>query len=453
MYYKKIKKKIFLVTFFLLFLFLIINFISQIILIPKISTKSLSLKLDTIQEDIIKSSEEYDTLEDFTSYLILLAYDYNIYFKIYDTKNDEVVLENIGEKATNILKKNGSMKKEFIREFNIDSHLGNYEIIITSTFAFDKYLENSMIDAISITAVFGLGILLIVVSFLQNYVGDPIISIHKKLRLMLSGEYIEKVDNTPRYDEIGSINKDISTLYNMYVEKALELQGDKELEMKKERLKREELAIVSHELKTPLTVLKLQTECMESNIGKYKDHDKYLKENLTIINSMQDLVHSILDSIELDQKDSKLNKKSVNIKLMIEELITGMLILSDEKELTFKVQLLDVVKNIDESTFRKAIKNIIENAIKYSEIGTEIKIILDEDYLEVENVNKSITSKQLKNVFKPFSRVDSSRNINGGGTGIGLYIVSESLRKHKYKYSIEKIRDKVKFIVEFNVED
>ena len=106
----------------------------------------------------------------------------------------------------------------------------------------------------------------------------------------------------------------------------------------------------------------------------------------------------------------------------------------------------------DEERIAKAINNIINNAIKYSPENANLNIKLykkENPILEIENTGVSIDEKHKEKLFKPFYRVEKSRNRKTGGSGLGLYIVSQILREHGFKYNIKNGKNSVVFIIEF----
>lgn len=222
----------------------------------------------------------------------------------------------------------------------------------------------------------------------------------------------------------------------------------KEREIEKKR--REFIATISHELKTPITILKGQIEGMLSNIGIYKDRDKYLKRNLEVLNDMEHMVKETLEISKLESQGFKPRKEQVSLSKIVEECIYNTSFIAKRKNIF-------IDKNIKENLFvcgdskllKKVVNNIITNAINHSPENEKVYASLheerDEIVLKVENTGIYIEENELKEIFKPFYRIEKSRNRKSGGSGLGLYIVRMILDAHNGEYSISNSERGVEF--------
>ena len=106
---------------------------------------------------------------------------------------------------------------------------------------------------------------------------------------------------------------------------------------------------------------------------------------------------------------------------------------------------------VDRSLMKKAVSNVINNAITYSPMGEKVSVRLtkQEPYciLTVENTGTQIAEEAIGNLFHAFYRVDKSRSRNTGGSGLGLYIVKTILELQGASYRIENIRNGVRFTI------
>jgi two-component system sensor histidine kinase VanS len=99
---------------------------------------------------------------------------------------------------------------------------------------------------------------------------------------------------------------------------------------------------------------------------------------------------------------------------------------------------------------KKAFANIVNNGIKYSPEEQVLTVTINNGKLMIENTGVTIEENQLNEIFKPFYRVDKSRNKKTGGSGLGLYIVKTILDKHEnISYKMESTKNSVRFIIEF----
>ena len=232
-----------------------------------------------------------------------------------------------------------------------------------------------------------------------------------------------------------------------------------EKERREEENRREFIATISHELKTPITIISGQLEGMIYNIGKYKDRDKYLKESYTSTQELKDLVNEMIEISKTDIMSASFKPTTLSVKELVEVILKRQEFLIDEKNLKTRVAISSDAKiNADKDKFSKALYNIINNAIKYAPEGENINIRFIErgfrpSILEVENTGITISDESLKNIFNPFFRVEKSRSRRTGGSGLGLYLTSQILAKHGFEYKMTNRGNAVLFTIEFTSRD
>ena len=227
-----------------------------------------------------------------------------------------------------------------------------------------------------------------------------------------------------------------------------------ESERMQEAKRKEFIATISHELKTPITIISGQLEGMIYNIGKYKDRDTYLQKSYDSTQELKTLVEEMIQVSKFEILEKKSESKEFDLNSLISKLIKRQMYLIEEKELKLDVKYQgEIFINADEERIAKAINNLINNAIKYSPENADLLIRLykkENAILEIENTGITIDEKHKDKLFKPFYRVEKSRNRKTGGSGLGLYIVSQILREHGFKYNIKNGKNSVIFIIEFN---
>lgn len=306
-------------------------------------------------------------------------------------------------------------------------------------------------------------IIILFISFIAAFIYSkiitrPIIKISKNAEKMASLQLDTKCI-VKSNDEIGIL---ASSLNNLSENLSLSL---KELKEKNALLKKEihkERAIdkmrmdffnaVSHELKTPITIVKGQLEGMIYNIGIYKDRDKYLNHSLKVTESMEELIKEILTISRMESSNFKLNLNRENISLILKNSLKDFYGLMEYKNINVKLDIEeDIYVNLDKALFKKALGNIINNALMYSPKASIIYVNLRKNptILEIINTNAFIPEENIDKLFTPFYRVDKSRNRNSGGSGLGLYIVKNILELHNFKYEISNTDMGVSFKINF----
>ena len=259
-----------------------------------------------------------------------------------------------------------------------------------------------------------------------------------------------KVNST---DELGVLANSLNTMAKRLDAAMKELENANE-QLRKDmehitelsRQRRDFFAAASHELKTPITILKGQIESMILGIGKYKDTGKVLPETLKEVENMERLVMEILtiSKIEIDGLAGK--AELVPLTDTLAKVMETLLPLAQERQITVHSQLAeDVTVSGNASLLEKAIHNILSNGIRHSPEGAEVFIHLTPSVLTVTNTGTSIPEEDLPVLFTPFYRVEKSRNKATGGSGLGLYLVKTILELHGIPYSMVNTEDGVKF--------
>ena len=205
------------------------------------------------------------------------------------------------------------------------------------------------------------------------------------------------------------------------------------------------VADVSHELKTPITVISSYTETV---LNSYLD-DKAMTANLLNIvyqesGKMTELVQNLLDISKYEMKAIPVKKEPFSIDEMLMSLVKTFKLEAEKKELNLNYNRMTEIPMFlgSRSDIERAIKNIISNSIKYTSRGDKINIFAgklhNEIYIKVEDTGWGIPESKLGHLFERFYRVeDEARSRDRGGTGLGLSIAKEIIENYKGKIKIE----------------
>ncbi|MDU2289168.1 HAMP domain-containing sensor histidine kinase [uncultured Clostridium sp.] len=356
-----------------------------------------------------------------------------------------------------LINKNGSL--------NIDEavYIKSLDKIYHMIVHFPISPENEAEDSIVLFFPFAIIAIIVIAftisSFYAILISKPLIKINKVAKKMAKLDF-DNVIEINGEDEIGELsnslnlmNKNLKESFKKLEKMNSQLTEEIEMERKLEKERREFVATISHELKSPITIINGQLEGMIYNIGKYKDRDKYLKESYEVTQKMSELVQEILHLSERENGEFKYNFTNVNISKVTNSVIRELKYFIDEKNLELKTYIdEDVFVNSDEKLIKKAITNTVKNAITHSPLKEKIIIKLTDSELSVENTGITIPKDQLGEIFNAFYRVDKSRNRKTGGTGLGLYIVRTILDKHEnIQYTIESSENSVLFKMKFSI--
>ncbi len=214
---------------------------------------------------------------------------------------------------------------------------------------------------------------------------------------------------------------------------------------KLEQLKKDFVVNVSHELRTPLTAIKGFIETLEDELqGSFNHYIDIIKRHTNrLINIVQDLL--LLS--ELEQPNTKLIKTSVDLNIIIDNVLKIFEQKLKEKNLQIQVSYKSHYPKLVMDIFKmeQVFINLIDNAIKYSDSGTiEINCSYDENYayISVKDNGIGISKEDQERVFERFYIVDKSRSKKFGGTGLGLSIVKHIILLHNGEITVESEKGK-----------
>ncbi len=217
---------------------------------------------------------------------------------------------------------------------------------------------------------------------------------------------------------------------------------------KLENIRREFVANVSHELKTPVTTIKGYVETIE-NITKDIEQKKFLKIISNHTNRLNSIIDDLLLLSKIEEKEDVLNLdlKDEKLKPVLElakENCNGFL---NEKNIKVKINCLDTISiKQNHRLLQEAIFNILNNSIKYSSENSliTVDVINNKDNIEIKITDQGIgiDEKHLDRLFERFYRVDESRSRDVGGTGLGLSIVKHIIQMHNGKIKVDSVIDK-----------
>lgn len=260
-----------------------------------------------------------------------------------------------------------------------------------------------------------------------------------------------------RDDEIGTLSRSINELSDKLHAALEEIRRrndflEDEILLEKERERRRMLFFsgVSHELKTPIAVVIGQLEGMQAQIGVYKDREKYLARSAEILESLNDFIKEVLLVSHMDLK-SEPAAAIVDLSEVLESLAAGYVDYAEPLSIVFSMEIEPAILIYgDETLLKKAIGNVIGNAVTHSPEHSRVLIKLSRTdnsaKLTVINTNTHIDEKDLSHLFEAFYRADKSARY---GSGLGLYITRMILDTHQVMHSIENTEGGVKFTAVF----
>ncbi len=290
---------------------------------------------------------------------------------------------------------------------------------------------------------------------------SPIAKISQISKRMTSLDTTWKCDIESN-DEIGVLASSLNTMASRLHETMQDLtNANNQLTEDVEKFKALEeqrknfFAAVSHELKTPLTILKGQIENMILGYGDYQNHQKYLPEALKATEDIEHLVKEIIAISKMESMDLEETLQKVSLKQTMNDTVQAILPLAQDKDIQIHQNInTDMVLFVNLGLWNKALSNIIGNAVRHSPCGEDVFITLQSfengNAIVIENTGASIPEADLPHMFTPFYRADKSRNKATGGSGLGLYIVKTILDLHGMTYLIKNTQQGIAFFLYLN---
>jgi two-component system OmpR family sensor kinase len=249
----------------------------------------------------------------------------------------------------------------------------------------------------------------------------PVDQIRRAAVKISSSNLDEKIDITGRRDELGRLAETFNAMIGR-LKDAFQRINQFSID-------------VSHELKTPLTILKGETEVALRKEREKDDYRKLLLSNLEEIDRMSCIIDDLLLLSKADTKEIKLNIEEVALRDLIMDVCMNMKVVADKKSVELQIsELEDVRLKGDELKLRRMLLNVVENGIKYSHVGGKVSVssFINDGYawIDVKDNGIGISEDDIKYVFDRFYRADRSRK-RESGSGLGLSISRWIAGAHK----------------------
>ncbi|MFD3157765.1 ATP-binding protein [Haloimpatiens sp. FM7330] len=268
------------------------------------------------------------------------------------------------------------------------------------------------------------------------------------LKIILKG-----VDNIAQGDYSTRIHlkcrNEFSNLKDAVNIMASKIEEETNLKEKAEETRRRLIMDISHDLKTPLASVIGYSDFLVNNPSlSLQERSKYLQ--IIQRNSIRanDLITDLFEFSKFESYTFKLHLKSENICEFMREIIASYIPEIEEKNFNynFDISEKDIFIAFDWKSMDRAISNLITNGLKYNPPKTTLNISLKQRFGKAEIIIQDdgvgIPKDIAKDIFKPFVRVDSSRNSQSGGTGLGLAITKKIIEKHDGTITLETDKNK-----------
>ncbi|MHA0856542.1 sensor histidine kinase [Paenibacillus sp. CMAA1364] len=325
-----------------------------------------------------------------------------------------------------------------------------YTVISTSVDAMKDSVKAAS-DFILYVSLFVAAIGIVVIYYVSRSISKPIV------KLGIVTEAIANLDFTQRMevqstDEIGDLSRNINFLSEK-LDKTLsqlavantQLKKDIMLQEKIDQSRKELIANISHELKTPISIIGGYAEGLKVNINE-KEKDLYCDVIMDETQKMNKLVLSLLDLSQVEAGYKQMNRQAFDISLLIDKTLEKYKFVFADKEIKLTVSYEgDCMIMADPERVEQALTNYLTNALNHVDLKREIivhgKEMEQQVIVSIFNSGKMIAQDQTERIWESFYKIDQARTREYGGSGLGLFIVQAIISAHGGQYGVTNDAD------------
>lgn len=294
-------------------------------------------------------------------------------------------------------------------------------ILGVSTIGDINELSKDIKDNLLILNIVMLVLVTIGVLCMSNIIVAPLNKLLKVVNMMSEGHLDQRIE-VKGHDELSKL----CIAFNNMNDRLEEVEHTRE----------EFVSNVSHELKTPLSSIKVLSESilLQESVPE-ETYKEFLQDINSEVDRMTFIVNDLLILVKLNQKAEVLNIQEVELNKILYDILKRLKPIAEKNniELTFN-EIRKINVEVDEMKLSLALSNLIDNGIKYTQEGGSVKVTVDADhqnaFVTVSDTGVGIAEEEQSKVFNRFYRVDKTRNRGTGGTGLGLSITHSTVLLH-----------------------
>lgn len=309
----------------------------------------------------------------------------------------------------------------------------------------------------------------IIASFISRKFTNPILQLNDIANKMSKLDFSKKYRITDTEDEINELGRSINTMSDKLEstikelqKNNIELEKDIEEKSKIDEMRKQFISDVSHELKTPIALIQGYAEGLIENVNSDEESRKFYAEViLDETNKMDKLVKQLLELMKLEYGKREFDNEKFNINELINEVLRKCSVMINEKNIKVYFENKEpIYVYADEFYMDQIITNYLTNAIKYAEeveketkIEIKVEKVSNKIRVSVFNTGENIPEEDLQRIWGRFYKLDSSRNRQDGGSGIGLALVKAIMNNYQNEYGVENKKNGVEFYFDMDISD
>lgn len=283
-----------------------------------------------------------------------------------------------------------------------------------------------------ISILLALVVSIFLATLLSRYFTKPLVKMNNSALKLVDNDYSAKT-NVEQDDEIGQLAKTLDILANRLDQASMESE-------KLEKMRRDFITNISHELKTPVTVMRGSLEALVDEVVSDPELVKdYYKQMLSEAKFLERLIKDLLELSKLQSIDFVIEKTNVSMSEVINEVVRSARKISAKKNIEIKLskEVDDIKIYGDYGRLRQMLMTVLDNAIKFSNTNDVVIITLLKDSITIQDYGVGIDESELDNIFDRFYKSRSEENKTG--TGLGLSIAKSIADRHNIKVEVKSI--------------
>ena len=333
---------------------------------------------------------------------------------------------------------------QMVIDFVPSETTGNVSLTIAGSYEPAGLMKSAMLRALPLSVICCVFLSVLCAYFFSKGTTSSIRQLSKAVKKMSELDKSAQCRISSQ-DELGELANDVNQLYHRLLCMIENLELEKEKTSENERAKIDFLRSASHELKTPITSIKVLAESLTMQedvpVELYREFMGDINQELDRMNK---IVNDLLSLVKMDKSAVQMSIEEVNINEFIEGILKGITPIASKRniEIIFE-SVRPVSAQIDSVKLGMAFTNIIENAVKYNFDNGWVKVTLNADhkffYLRVADSGVGIPEELQDHIFERFYRVDKARSRETGGNGLGLAITRNAILLHRGSIKVHSV--------------
>ena len=335
--------------------------------------------------------------------------------------SEEAVLALAGEERSYYDRESDQVWATYVIKDEADGQIRGMILFFMSckdlTQTFDILIRTMILVLVSVVAL-----MVILALFMARQFTRPFKALSQSIDRIARGQFDEPV-NLTGFSEV----EQISDAFNTMMHRLQELESSRQ----------EFVSNVSHELKTPLTSMKVLADSLnmqpDAPVELYRE---FMQDIGREIDRESTIINDLLSLVKMDKTEAELNVANISLNEMLEMILKRLRPIAAKRNVELVLESYRIVyADCDDVKMTRAITNLVENAIKYNIAGGWVQVTLDSDekfaYISVADSGIGIAEEYQDKIFERFYRVDKARSRETGGTGLGLSITRQIIQMHK----------------------